>query len=245
MSFNNGPTIVTNGLVLALDAGDRNSYVSGSTTWVDLVGSNNGTLINGPTFATGAIIFDGGDDAVQLSYNTLYNFQYTSSFTLECFAYVNENGGYGYLLTNRASSDGSGVSYAGWGILQYNGQLWASIGGYPAGYDWRTVNVSTTDFSNYVYQKWAHIVWSYDGTLAGSKLYINGNNFTSQSFDDNTPPYIINYNGNQKVTLGRSDADGPGHFLNGRIAIARIYNKSLSATEVLQNYNSTKGRFGL
>ena len=47
MSFDNGPRIVTNGLVLALDAADRNSYVSGSTTWFDLSGnSNNGTLTN-------------------------------------------------------------------------------------------------------------------------------------------------------------------------------------------------------
>ena len=65
MSFNNGPTIVTNGLVLALDAGDRNSYVSGSTTWFDLTGVNNGTLVNGPTFNTGSggsIVFDGSND---------------------------------------------------------------------------------------------------------------------------------------------------------------------------------------
>jgi hypothetical protein len=45
MSFSNGPTVVTNGLVLSLDAGDRNSYVSGSTTWFDLAGSSNPTYI--------------------------------------------------------------------------------------------------------------------------------------------------------------------------------------------------------
>ena len=69
MSFNNGPTIVTNGLVLALDAGDKNSYVSGSTTWFDLTGVNNGTLVNGPTFNSGSggsIVFDGVDDYVNL-----------------------------------------------------------------------------------------------------------------------------------------------------------------------------------
>jgi len=42
--------IITDGLVLCLDAADRNSYVSGSTTWFDVAGSNNGTLTNGPTF---------------------------------------------------------------------------------------------------------------------------------------------------------------------------------------------------
>ena len=71
MSFNNGPTIVTNGLVLALDAGDRNSYPGTGTTWRDLSGNNNnGTLTNGPTFNTGSlgsIVFDGVDDYVLIN----------------------------------------------------------------------------------------------------------------------------------------------------------------------------------
>ena len=59
--------IVTDGLVLCLDAADRNSYVSGSSTWRDVAGSNNGTLTNGPTFSSangGSLVFDGVDDSV-------------------------------------------------------------------------------------------------------------------------------------------------------------------------------------
>lgn len=62
--------IVTDGLVLCLDAADRNSYVSGSTTWFNLAGSNNGTLTNGPTFSTGSggnIVFDGVNDCANLA----------------------------------------------------------------------------------------------------------------------------------------------------------------------------------
>ena len=76
MSFSNAPTVVTNGLVLSLDAGDRNSYVSGSTTWFDLAGTNNGTLTNGPTFNTGSfgsIVFDGVDDYVTTNSNININ----------------------------------------------------------------------------------------------------------------------------------------------------------------------------
>jgi len=55
MAFANGSRIVTDGLVLALDASDRNSFVSGSTIWNDLSGNgNNGTLVNGPTFDSGS-----------------------------------------------------------------------------------------------------------------------------------------------------------------------------------------------
>lgn len=246
-NYTNYTPIVSDGLVLDLDASNFYSYPGSGTTWTSTTGSISGTLINGPTFSTdgsGSIVFDGGDDAVQLAYNTTFNFQYTSSFTLECFAYVNQNGGTGFLLTNRASKDGNNISYAGWFLAQNGRQVDAGIGGYSSGFDWRRTTISTTDFTNYVYQKWAHIVWSYDGTLAGSKVYINGNNATSQSLDDNTPPYIINYNGTQKVTLGRSDADGPGHFLNGKIAVVRIYNKALTASEVLQNYTAQATRFG-
>jgi len=83
MAFGNGPRIVTDGLVLSLDASDRNSYVSGSTTWADLSGNNNsGTLINGPTYSSannGSLIFDGISNYVNCGY--IMNF--SSSFTLE------------------------------------------------------------------------------------------------------------------------------------------------------------------
>ena len=67
MSVSNGPSIVTSGLVLSLDAADKNSYPGSGTTWADLSGNtNNGTLTNGPTFSSanqGSIVFDGVDDS--------------------------------------------------------------------------------------------------------------------------------------------------------------------------------------
>jgi len=86
MSFAHSPQIVTNGLVLALDAGNTKSYVSGSTTWFDKSGrGNNGTLVNGPTFNTGSlgsIVFDGVNDYVDsgnISTTILSNNQFTFS----------------------------------------------------------------------------------------------------------------------------------------------------------------------
>jgi hypothetical protein len=65
MGFYRGPNVVTNGLVLNLDAANTKSYVSGSTTWRDLSGNgNNGTLVNGPTFSSnygGGIVFNGSN----------------------------------------------------------------------------------------------------------------------------------------------------------------------------------------
>ena len=53
MATNGGPDIIQDGLVFAVDAANKKSYTSGSSTWVDLAGSNNGTLTNGPTFDSG------------------------------------------------------------------------------------------------------------------------------------------------------------------------------------------------
>jgi len=71
MAFNNGPRITTNGLVLCLDASDRNSYPGTGTTWYDVSGNGyNATLTNGPTWSsTGYFIFDGSNDYADISLN--------------------------------------------------------------------------------------------------------------------------------------------------------------------------------
>ena len=70
MAFRYSPKIITDGLVLFLDAANPKSFVSGSTTWNDLTTNfNNGTLVNDPTYSltnSGNIVFDGTDDNIQL-----------------------------------------------------------------------------------------------------------------------------------------------------------------------------------
>jgi hypothetical protein len=81
MAVNTRNSIVTNGLVLYLDAANRISYVSGSTAWNDMSGfSNNGTLVNGPTFNTGdggSIVFDGVNDYITLGTQNLISTDFT------------------------------------------------------------------------------------------------------------------------------------------------------------------------
>ena len=244
--------IVTSGLVLNLDAAKRDSYPGSGTTWRDISGnSNNGTLTNGPTFNSdnyGSIVFDGVDDYVQNpNRSTITEFQYSNLFTVESFVKIMETSGVGMIINNRALTDGSGTQYTGWALFQNSNIIQAGIGGYLTGLDFRIVNISTTEFSNNIFSKWAHIVYTNNPVQGESKIYVNGINVTSQSFDNDTPPYVINYNGNHKITLGMSPADGTpgGHYASGSISVARVYNKMLSAQEVLQNYNATKTRYGL
>ena len=134
MAFANGGSIVTNGLVLALDASDRNSYVSGSTTWNDMSGNSyNGTLTNGPTFNSGSggsIVFDGSNDYVAIPItNTVY-----SSLTFTAMINTSTQTGGAGIIFNR----GGGGSTTGMNIL------YPSTGG--IGYHWND-DANTYDYN--------------------------------------------------------------------------------------------------
>ncbi len=235
MSFSNGPTVVTNGLVLALDAGDRNSYVSGSTTWTDLVGSKNGTLTNGPTFNSGSggsIVFDGADDYVATASNI--GISGASPRTVECWIYVD------------SSSNKSILGYGGneIGVLfdtlvWYTGQYLTAIGHYyGGGYD----TIPTLPSRNTInLNQWNHVVHMYDGTTAS--LYTNGVFSNSKEFSISAGNQLNTTNSTFRVGTGQYT--GGYTYTTGKIASSRFYNRTLSASEVLQNYNATKGRFGL
>ena len=220
------PNIVTDGLVLYLDATNPNSYVSGSTTWRNIVGSNNGTLINGPTFDPnngGSIVFDGVNDRVNLT-NTNPSLQYTFGVTmkrnttpindLESFLYVNGQ-------TNQAN-DRIGISIN----LRFNWRYRKTDGTFAT--------LQTGD--NYVQLNEIAILYgTYDGNDV--KFYKNG-------ILTNTFPLISFYDGWGGLTiLGFNQSNN--YYFNGNIYNFQLYNRSLSSTEVLQNYNAIKSRFGL
>ena len=232
MSFNNGPTVVTNGLVLALDAGDRNSYAGSGTTWFDLAGVNNGTLTNGPTFSTGSggnIVFDGTDDFVNIGNIGNYS---TISYTLESFIYP------------EFDSSANGRPFFTKGLDCGNGEFQVEYG--------RTANkfsflssfnlIALTSNSTYPKNNWYHVVITRTNNGNGTytnRLYINGilDNTTTVGYPSETT------NGNLSIG-GQNICSAVSDFL-GKIAMSRIYNLALTAFEVLQNYNATKGRFGL
>ena len=221
MSFNNGPTVITNGLVLALDAGDRNSYNSGSTTWFDLTGTNNGTLTNGPTFNSGSggsIVFDGVDDYVVSNVSVL------PVMTFSAWVKINNILSNTYIF-NKTPTTGNNNNYA----IYIGSGLTLNI----ISYDGSTVSQFA---SNYIPSTnvWFNIAGVYNSTL--SSIYING-------LLDKTGT-INTVNSGTQVSIGYNLA-GIAGAINANISSVQIYNRALSAQEVLQNYNATKGRFGL
>ena len=105
--------IVTNGLVLALDAANPKSYVSGSTTWRDLSGNNNsGSLVNGPTYSSdsgGSIVLDGVDDGVTVPTKT--TLQPPTSLTLESIFKINNYTNGMYIISHSGNGLGAFVKY--------------------------------------------------------------------------------------------------------------------------------------
>jgi hypothetical protein len=234
MSYNNGPRIVTSGLVMYLDAGNRRSFVSGSSTWNDL--SRNGNTANAsgtPVFSTdGNGCFDfataTGVNANGASMGFTFNSDMvttTGNFTFECWIknppasnqqgmFANAPGGDGYRFG--PSSDGVyyliAPTYAEGTITWPGGNLNSSL--------------------------WYHVVATWDRESAKRvNTYLNG---VYQNF------------GTMPASQTAFTARTPGivksaccTVYTGKLAVMKVYNKLLSDSEILQNYHATKGRFGL
>jgi hypothetical protein len=237
------PAIVTNGLVLNLDAGFTPSYPTTATTWYDVSsGGNNGTLTNGPTFNSannGSIVFDGVDDYAVTTQDQTPNLNITSSITLETWlkstAVANSQHGDG-VNSKGLSSDGNTGVYET--LIVSSGEI-----NYPF-FRLRIVSNTPTYFPtnislslNQIY----HFVSTYDGSTM--RIFINGVEAgtglsTSGNIETNTQPLCIG------VRLVHRNFGGDS-FFSGNIFTNRIYNRALSQLEITQNYNAQKGRFGL
>ncbi len=226
MGISAGPDMVQDGLVLSLNANDRLSYISGSTTWNDVSGQgNNGTLTNGPTFNSangGSIVFDGVNDLVQA--NAVNSSYFTLSVWAKWAQFFPSNQGHSLVSNNTSTSNGY-MLYQGTSD-PYNRVVLFVCTPSLAGL------TSNTLLSTNV---WYNIVGTYDGNLIS--IYING------ALDKNTPQTGTVTPNPSSLLLGKTSYNST--YFNGNISNTQIYNRALSAQEVLQNYNATKSRFNL
>jgi len=229
--FKNNPPIVTNGLVLYLDAANQQSYPGTGTTWQDLSGNGfSGTLVNGPTFSTdggGSIVFDGSNDYVEISPVNASS-QFSLNFWINCI----QTGSTGNTSYSGMINKFNGVAnQRNRFLLESNFRRFyfqPIIGG-----------VSYDIFSNLfssIQNQISMCSLTYNGSLV--TFYLNANNVGSSSLSG------ILDSGTSKPTIGWG-ADSADYYFNGNIYISQIYNRTLSATEVLQNYNAMRGRFGI
>ena len=225
-SSNRG-SIISSGLVLHLDAGNASSYPGSGTTWTDLSGTNNhGTLENGPTYSSsngGSIVFDGVNDRVSAFPTQISG---TGSKTISLWIKIN--------TTSRTGLAGTrSLGEWGWGFtVNRNGT------GNLAFYDTRGSELSVA--AGLTTNIWYNVSVTFDNSKIVT-LYVNG----LQVGISSTPFAALNASTFNGVIGNEDEYTSPFyHPFKGNIAQVAIYNRALTAAEVLQNYNSLRPRFG-
>ena len=246
MGLSHSPRIVTDGLVFCVDAGDKMSYPGAGTTWTDLSKNrNNGTLVNGPTFDSangGSIVFDGTNDRVDCGNSTSLNFGNSSSdfpFSIVSWAKFDS-----FSSTNPifARGEGDGTTNG----IEYTLTIGSDSKAKLILYDNSGGNqIRATTNTTLVTDIWYHICSTYDGSAnnTGMKIYING---VPQGITLSTQgTYVAMHNAGQSNYIGSFLRTDPVwySYMNGNVSLIQIYNRELSAIEVQQNYNATRGRF--
>lgn len=229
--------IVTDGLVLNLDAGWYDSYPAAGSTWTDLSGNGyNATLYNNPTFGStdgGYIDFDGSDDYGNLGNISALGFT-SGVFTAEAWVYIPSTWTSGSQYPNLISKGASaGWDNAGWSLFVFRD--WPNPGNYSWGCGIRQGGTALiTAKYNVPSNTFLHIVATADGSNV--RLYQNGILVYTNS------QTVVPESNSREVFIG---VDWVGNYFPGNLALTRLYNKALSATEVQQNFVAQKTRFGL
>ena len=212
-------------LVLNLDAGLRGSYNGSGSTWTDIAGSKeNGTLVNSPSFVTddskgGCFTFNGTNQYVTVPDATGVTDFGSADFTIDIWIKANTSG----ITTNTIVYKG----FNSYRIWYYNSLTYI-------GDDSGTSIATTLMTAN----AWCNITFTIDSTVFGRTIirYKNGSSLGSGGISGQ---YLANAS---NLQIGRLDNS---EYFDGKIAVFKIYNRVLTASEILANYNAYKGRFGL
>jgi hypothetical protein len=222
--------VYNNGLVLNLDAGNANSYPGTGTTWFDLASSTNGSLVNSPTFNSNQFTFNGTNQFV--NFGNINNIG-TDSVTLVAWIKTIANQDYAGIIGKAFYGDKLGRfslhtrSGGKLGIITQNLQGGAL----------QITEVTSTQNINT--GNWVFVVGVIDRSY-GNKLYING--FLDGVSTRDTSG--VNWSTTDNFTIGYYNGNGSGYF-NGSISNVFMYRRVLTDNEIINLYNSTRGRFGL
>jgi hypothetical protein len=234
MALHHNPRIVTSGLVLALDAGDVNSYPGSGTTWLDLSGNkSNALFVGAPTYdsVTKSFYFDGTDDRFVAEITTPFDL-YCLEIAFKPHKEIAPNvfpvgSDYSLLGIRSAAGNNNAINVYEWtgGMTNETVSIWS--------HDGFATGITTTV------------------TLAFHIMFFNWNGSTYDIWLDGEKQSTIQRStGHARLITGVSYVDpgysvGYNYYHSGNIATVKAYNRALSATEIQQNYNSIKGRFGL
>ena len=223
MGTSYNPRIVTDGLVLCVDAANKRSYPGAGTTWTDLTANkNNGTLTNGPTFDSangGSILLEGSDDYVEVQGIYLL----FSTLTISCWFKPTNSISGGVNDTARIWGKGNDLE------IRSNDGTGRFIGDFGG-----TSSLFSTQ-NSWLNTVWYNLVVVLDTTTSTSSMYI-------QSKLDSTGSVGSISDQTANMLIGKS-ASGLGSCMSAKISNFSIYNRVLTPDEIRQNYLATKGRY--
>ena len=230
MALIHSPNIVTDDLQLCWDAANTKSYPGSGTTWTDISGKSHNGTVNGATFSTlngGVWDVDGTNDYIESPDADAWYPE--TNYTAECWFNCDAVGGgwnaiFGQWPNSNVNATNSWIlEYVGTDLRFY--YLNAGVDAVPY------KSLGTVSLG-----AWHHFVFSKAGST--TKMFMDGIQVVDD-FDIGTMQ-----NGTGVFTIGGNVASA-GWF-NGKIPLIRIYKgKGLTGTEVTQNFNALKGRFGL
>lgn len=235
MSLGHGAGIVRNGLVLHLDSASVKSYPGSGTSWFNLKNtSSNGTLINSPTYSNGAITFNGTNQYV--TFNSIPEIQFlgTSTYSLNAWFYLSSIptvNTYRGIINRESTFNSVRDGYNLWLNQESSGSL--RIGTERFGTGTQTGSVMNYDSSTLL-NKWTNVCVTYNGSLI--VLYVNSTQVSSNSSTSS----IANTSKNLEIATRNG-----GAYFPGSIPSISIYNTVLTDTQVKQNFEALRGRYGI
>ena len=229
MSLSHSPLIVRDGLVLCLDAANPRSYPKSGTAWSDLKGSNNGTLTN-MTFADnystingGNFTFDGTDEYVNVG--SLSSLNGASQLSVSYWFKKSASNKEMIVGSQQSGTNGFWLQWSSDGNVYWNPRNGTTVN--------RPCPLSYTS-------DWIYLCGTYDGSAGtnGLKTYKDGSELSAVS--NPAPPTSLSSNA---ADLFRVGSLTNSFYSAGNIAFVSVYNRALTASEVLQNYKAIKGRY--
>ena len=222
MATTYNPRTVVGGLVLHLDAANQKSYAGSGTTWTDLSGtSNHATLVNGPVFNAGNgghITFDGTNDHALVASSQSFNFG-TGDFTLEAWIRAESFAGFTHILGFPDQGVFAFKANTGDGDIYVYAPEYTTYGSTPG---WRLV-----------LNTWQHVVFKREASVGSG--FLNGQLKGS----------VAGFTKNLGATSVRIHDGWYYEFVQTSMSVIRIYNRALSTSEVVQNFNAARSRYGV
>jgi hypothetical protein len=221
MSLGHGASVVRDGLVVDLDATNVKSYPGSGTTWYDLSGNGNNGTLSGYThtsdFSSSYFVFSGSGSAVVSSFSKSIGNQMTMEIVYMS-SVTDTFSEFGRIVDRGDTTISLGTQ------ASYQLRMWTFAGGSRSAES--QVNGIGQDGS------WHHLIYTYNGS--NTSLYLDG-------VYQNGYAKTGNLENPASITIGNGD----GNLFNGRIALFRYYENGFTLSQVKQNFNAMRGRFGL